>query len=84
MYMIYTVYVLRSLKNGKRYVGYTGKDVKERLHEHLSGSNKWTRHNGPFVIIHTIHFSDKFDAIKYERYLKSGVGRRWMDSNIPG
>lgn len=36
---MFTVYVLISLKNNKRYVGYTGKDVLKRLSEHNAGSN---------------------------------------------
>ena len=80
----YTVYVLRSTRNHKRYVGYTSKDPKDRSHDHLTGSNKWTRQNEPFVIIHTEMFGDKTDAIRRERYLKSGQGRKWLDENIPG
>ncbi len=81
--MDFTVYVLKSLKNNKRYIGYTGKQAEVRLQEHLSGSNKWTRYNGPFEIIHTEKFSNKTEAIKREKYLKSGQGREWLDENIP-
>lgn len=80
----YTVYVLRSLINQKRYVGYTSKSVDERLHEHLSGTNQWTRQNGPFVLIHTESFIDKPSAIRREHFLKSGQGRCWLDENIRG
>jgi len=81
--MIYTIYVLRSLKNKKRYTGYTSKIAEERLHQHLTGSNKWTRANGPFKIIHTEFFHSKTEAIKREKFLKSGQGRKWLDNNIP-
>ncbi len=72
----FTVYVLRSEKNNKRYIGYTGKDVGDRLHEHLTGTNQWTRQNGPFKLIYTEEYSDKNSAIKRERFLKSGQGRK--------
>lgn len=49
--VMYNVYVLKSLQNGKRYVGFTGNDVMERLREHNNGTNKWTRANGPFKIV---------------------------------
>lgn len=81
---MYTVYVLRSLKNRKRYVGFTGKSADERLHEHLTGTNQWTRQNGPFTIIHTELFSEKSEAMKREKFLKSGQGRKWLDENIRG
>ncbi len=80
--MEYSIYVLRSLKNGKRYVGYTGKSVDERFHEHLSGTNQWTRQNGPFVLIHTETFVDQQIAMQREKFLKSGQGRKWLDENI--
>jgi len=81
---MYTVYVLRSLSNRKRYIGYTAKTAEERLHDHLTGSNPWTRRNGPFKIIHTETYEDKTLAIKRELFLKSGQGRKWLDDNIPG
>jgi putative endonuclease len=81
--MLYTVYVLKSLKNGKRYVGYTGKTPEDRLNDHLTGSNPWTRANGPFRIVHTETIEDKTEAIKRENFLKSGKGREWLDTFIP-
>jgi len=80
--MFYT-YVLKSLKNAKRYVGHTSKDVFERLRNHNSGSNKWTRSNRPFTILHFETYPTKTEAIKREHFLKSGQGRKWLDENIP-
>ncbi|MBI5037168.1 MAG: GIY-YIG nuclease family protein [Candidatus Kerfeldbacteria bacterium] len=77
---MFTVYVLKSKRNGKRYVGYTSKKPTLRLGEHNQGSNTWSRHNGPFSLIHTEKFPDKTSAIKRERFLKSDVGRKWLDS----
>jgi len=81
--MGYWVYVLRSLKANKRYVGYSSKDPNDRLREHNLGSNKWTRLNKPFVLIHKEPFDDKTDAIRREKFLKSGQGRNWLDNNVP-
>lgn len=75
-----TVYVLRSLRNNKRYIGYTSKTVLERLKEHNSGSSQWTRQNGPFELVYSEKFSNKVDAIKRENFLKSGQGRKYLDS----
>ncbi|MFH1427363.1 MAG: GIY-YIG nuclease family protein [Patescibacteria group bacterium] len=79
---MYIIYVLRSLKNRKRYIGYTSKDAFARLREHNRGCNKWTRENGPFRIIYTEQHQTKVEAIKRERFLKSGQGRKWLDENI--
>jgi putative endonuclease len=83
---MYTVYVLKSLKNEKRYVGYTSKVAEERLKEHLQGSNKWTKQNGPFELVYQEEWEDKTQAIRRENFLKSGRGRAWLDqqlNNIP-
>ena len=45
------VYVLLSLKDGKRYTGITD-DVERRLEEHNSGQVKSTKHRTPFKIIY--------------------------------
>jgi len=74
---------LRSLTSGKRYIGYTAKAVQERLLDHHSGTNQWTRAHRPFEIIHCETYQDKKFAIQRERFLKSGSGRRWLDDNIP-
>lgn len=81
---MFTVYVLKSVTNGKRYVGYTSKSANDRLAEHLTGSNPWTRRKGPFKILHTETYEGKSEAIRREHFLKSGHGREWLDKNIPG
>ena len=79
---MYTVYVLRSLRNKKRYTGYTSKEALQRLSEHNQSCNKWTRDNKPFVVIHSEEYVEKSEAIRRENFLKSGQGRKWLDENI--
>jgi len=79
---MFYVYVLRSLKNEKRYVGSTSKDPRIRLKEHNSGISSWTRQNGPHVLIHQQEFQLKKEALGREKFLKSGQGRKWLDENI--
>lgn len=76
---MFTVYILRSLKNKKRYIGHTSKDSFARLKEHNRGCNKWTRENKPVVIIYTEEYICKNEAIRRENFLKSGQGRKWLD-----
>jgi putative endonuclease len=81
---MFTVYVLKSLQNGKRYIGYTGKSVGKRLAEHNAGTNTWTKHNGPFSVIYIEEYNNKNEARKREIFLKSGQGRKWLDEHSGG
>ncbi len=77
---MFYIYVLKSLKNSKRYIGYTGKNVEKRLNEHNTGCNKYTKNNGPYKIIYTEKYENKSEAIKREKFLKSGQGRKFLDN----
>jgi len=81
--MNYWIYVLRSLKTNKRYISFSSKNPDQRLKEHNLGSNKWTRANKPFILIHKEKFQNKTETIKREKFLKSSQGRKWLDKNIP-
>ena len=79
---MFIVYVLRSLKNNKRYIGYTSKNPLLRLSEHNRGCNKWSKENKPFVFVYEEKYITKKEAIKRENFLKSGQGRKWLDEHI--
>lgn len=69
----YFVYIIKSKKDGKNYIGST-KNVKRRLEWHNSGRNISTRYRAPFVIIYSKEFDNKKDALTYERWLKKQKG----------
>ena len=75
----YTVYVLKSLKNGKRYVGCTSKNLKERLDWHRWKMTSWTKQNSPFELIYSEERETKAEALRREKYLKTGQGRRTLE-----
>ncbi|MCB9747955.1 MAG: GIY-YIG nuclease family protein [Candidatus Omnitrophica bacterium] len=79
---MYYVYILRSQKNGTKYVGFTGKLPEERLKDHNDGSNKFTRLNKPFELIYFEEYKDRNFAIKRERFLKSGIGRKLINKKL--
>jgi len=79
-YLMFIVYILKSLKNAKRHVGYTSKSAVKRLHEHNTGSNKFTSRNGPFILLYQEEWQNKTEAIRRERFLKSGKGRECIDN----
>lgn len=80
---MYTVYVLRSLKDGKRYTGYTT-DIDRRLAEHNSGKTESTRRRRPFIVEYVEGFASKEEAETRERYLKSGKGRDELKALLSG
>lgn len=73
---MYYVYLIKSERNGKIYVGQTSKLPTKRLIQHNHGSNDWTRHNGPFELVYYESYECKTDAVKREKFYKSGVGKR--------
>jgi putative endonuclease len=73
------VYVLRSTKNNKRYIGFTSKDVQQRLTEHNQGSSVWTKNNGPFTLVYAQVCDNNTEAREWENFLKSGQGRQCLD-----
>lgn len=77
---MFHVYVLKSEKNGRRYIGLTEKSPDERLREHNSGASAYTRRNLPFILIYTESYKDSALARKRERFFKSGRGRHVLKS----
>ena len=66
-------YILRSLKNGKLYIG-SAPDLKTRFKSHNSGENKATKPNIPYELIFYSGFKNKDDAINCEQYFKTTAG----------
>jgi putative endonuclease len=71
---MFHVYVLRSTKTGRRYVG-SCEDLDERLRRHNLGHSKATRHGVPLTLMHSETFCNRAEATRKERYYKSGRGR---------
>jgi putative endonuclease len=71
--MCYFVYILKSLKDGRYYIGSTS-DVEKRLVKHNSGGNISTKNRRPLVVVYREKFSDKILALKREKEIKSYKG----------
>ena len=76
---MFTVYVLKSLKNNYRYIGQTN-NLNKRLDEHNSGLSKSTKNIRPLVLDYSEEYATRSKAMKRERFLKSGKGREWLTS----
>jgi len=75
---MFYVYVLRSATSRIRDVG-SREDRDERLRRHNEGHSKATRHGIPWAMVHSEPFSTRAEAVRRERYLKSGRGRDELD-----
>lgn len=74
-------YVLLSLKDGMFYTGYT-RDISERIIQHHSGKVPSTADRRPLRLLYYEACLTKEDAIARERYLKSGMGKRYIRNRI--
>ena len=76
---MYTVYVLYSDSSNKHYTGFTT-NLENRLLSHNELGKEWTSKYRPWNLIYTKSFEEKKEALQYERWLKSGVGREFIKS----
>ncbi len=77
----YYVYVLRSKRDGVWYTGFTD-NLRKRFNEHNDGVAGWTRGRGPFELIYGEFSKNVADARSRERYLKSGMGKRYLKNRM--
>jgi len=77
----YYTYVLLSEKDGRFYTGYT-KDLRKRLKEHSRGEVFSTKNREPTRLIYYEACLNEEDAIQREKYLKSGIGKRFLKNRL--
>lgn len=78
--MFYT-YVIRSKKDKKCYTGTTA-DLRKRFNEHNKNKITSTKNRGPFDLIYYEGCIDREDAFIRERYLKTGMGKRYLKNRL--
>jgi putative endonuclease len=74
---MYTVYVLKSLKDNKLYVGQTN-NLENRLTTHNEGKALSTKNRRPWILVYSENVETRSMAMRKERYFKSGSGREWL------
>lgn len=76
-HVFFYVYVLESLVDRKRYIGFTH-DLRKRLEEHQNGKSIATRARRPFNLVYYEACTNELDARRRERYLKGTQGRKFL------
>jgi putative endonuclease len=75
MLNMFSIYILYSAAFAKTYVGFTN-NILRRMEEHNFTENKgFTLKYRPWLLVYTEEFELKSEAMKREKYLKTGVGR---------
>jgi predicted GIY-YIG superfamily endonuclease len=76
----WTVYILKC-SDDSYYVGCTS-NIEDRLLRHNKGYVTSTKYRIPALLITSIQFNDKYKAYQFEKYLKTGSGRAFMNKRF--
>jgi len=74
------VYVLQN-KQRHWYTGST-RDLRKRILRHNAGKNKSTKYGIPWKLIYCEISLNKEDARRREKYLKSGMGKKYLKNRL--
>jgi len=78
---MYYVYVIQSQKDKQFYTGFT-RDLQNRVREHNTGGVPSTKERSPFELIYYEACLNEQDALAREKYLKSGMGKRYLKNRL--
>jgi putative endonuclease len=80
---MYYVYILRSLRDQKYYIGSTA-DIESRLSYHNAGRQRSTRRRIPFVLVYSEKHTLRSEAEAREKQIKSYKGGEAFKRLISG
>ncbi len=75
------VYVIKSQKDGRLYVGMTT-NLEQRIKEHNAGYQFSTKDYKPWTLVHFRTFPTRQEARIMEKYFKSGYGKEHLRTII--
>ena len=78
--MIYT-YLIESTKDNRWYTGFAH-DLRKRFKQHNENRVQSTKGRGPFKLIYYEDCLNVMDAVEREKYLKSGMGKRYIKNRL--
>ncbi|MBL7159827.1 GIY-YIG nuclease family protein [Candidatus Microgenomates bacterium] len=74
---MYFVYILKSLKDNKYYIGQTN-NLANRTKQHNNGKVRTTKHRKPLKLIYKESFSNREKAVKREKFFKTHKGYNYL------
>ena len=77
----YFTYILKSLKDGKYYTGYT-KNIELRFEQHNKGLVDSTKDRRPLILIYFEACLNQEDALHREKYLKTYYGNMFIKNRL--
>ena len=80
---MFTTYVLLSKVSRRLYTGPTS-DLERRLEQHNADVSTSTKNRGPWQLVHQENFLTLAEAVRRERYLKTGKGREELKQILNG
>ena len=72
---MYILYILYSTSSGKTYVGQTSDLEKRLVYHNITGIKTYTSKYRPWILMYTEELLTRKEAMKKERWYKSGIGR---------
>jgi putative endonuclease len=81
--MIYSVYAIKSIVDGRIYVGMS-KDIEKRLKDHNLGCVFSTKGYRLWRLIYIERVGNRINAREKEKFYKSGNGKELLKKIIPG
>ena len=79
--MFYYTYILQSKKDKKWYTGSTN-NLQKRFKRHNNNEVISTKGRGHFTLIYYEASLNEQDARQREKYLKSGMGKRYLKNRL--
>jgi putative endonuclease len=78
----FVIYILYSEKFDKNYTGYTSNLIERFKSHNILETKGYTLKFRPWKVIHVEFFNSKSEAMKREKYLKTGIGREFIKNLI--
>ena len=78
----FVVYILYSEKFNKNYTGFTSNLIERFKSHNFLETKGYTLKFRPWKVIHVEFFPSKAEAMKREKYLKTGIGRDFIKNLI--
>jgi len=79
--MTYTVYILKSDRDGSFYVGHTA-GLGERVRRHNQGRSRYTKAKIPWRVVYQEEYLTRSQAIEREQELKDKKSRAYIEQLV--